>query len=72
MFKPIVLATLVCFSSSIAILFLPVKSNIIKVIYQVLNTSLNLIYPFIDMYTYVRSELNKFIEESKNNRMNVK
>ena len=72
MFKPIVLATLVCFSSSIAILFLPVKSNNIKVIYQVLNTSLNLIYPFIDMYTYVRSELDKFIEESKNNRMNVK
>lgn len=52
-------AVLVCVSASI-IFELSSEKEIIKSIYQVVNIFVNAMYPFIDMYTYVRSEIDKF------------
>jgi len=59
-------AILVCFSATVIIWFLPNKQIVLKSIYQVVNVFINAMYPFIDMYTYVRSEIDEFNKEEKN------
>lgn len=58
-------AILVCFSATVIICFLPNKQIVLKSIYQVVNVFINAMYPFIDMYTYVRSEIDEFNKEEK-------
>ncbi|RMC50147.1 hypothetical protein F5ESL0263_03805 [Lactobacillus sp. ESL0263] len=58
-------ATLVCFSATVIIRFLPNKQIVLKSVYQVINVLINAMYPFIDMYVYVRSEIDKFDKQEK-------
>lgn len=67
MIKPMLSAILVCFSAAIIIDSLLGQDGIKKLIYQVINIIINSFYPFIDMYTYVRSEIDKFNIAEKEN-----
>ena len=58
-------AILVCFSATLIIESLPGEQNVIKLIYEVVNVSVNAMYPLIDMYTYVRSEIDEFDRQEK-------
>ena len=64
-------AIFVCFSSTVVILLLSKKDSNMTVLYQLLNICINAFSPLIQMYIYVRKELDKFldkfIEENKNN-----
>lgn len=70
MVQSMVIATLICYSGIVVIMLLEEKYNTIKVCYQAIYTTMNLIYPFIDMYTYVRSEIDEFDkqEQEKNEK----
>ncbi len=65
MIKPMLSAVLVCLSATIIINSLLGQDGIKKLIYQVINIIINSIYPFIDMYTYVRSEIDEFDTQDK-------
>lgn len=65
MIKPMLSAVLVCLSAAIIIDSLLGQDSIKKLIYQVINIIINSFYPFIDMYTYVRSEIDKFDKQEK-------
>ena len=65
MIKPMLSAVLVCFSAAIIIDSLLEQDGIKKLIYQVVNIIINSFYPFIDMYIYVRSEIDKFDKQEK-------
>jgi len=65
MIKPMLSAVLVCLSAAIIINSLLGQDGIKKLIYQVINIFINSIYPFIDMYTYVRSEIEEFDTQDK-------
>lgn len=43
----------------------PEKQNNFKLLYQVINLFVNAMYPFIDMYVYVRSEIDEFDKREK-------
>ena len=58
-------ATLVCLSATVIIYFLPNTHNVLKSIYQVFNVFINAVYPFIDMYVYVRSEIDEFDKQEE-------
>lgn len=47
---------------------LPEKQNIFKLLYQVINLFVNAMYPFIDMYVYVRSEIDEFDKQEQEKR----
>ena len=66
MFKSMLGAVLVCFSADIIINSLLEQDSITKSIYQVVNIFVNAMYPFADMYTYVRSKLDKYMEDNNN------
>ena len=65
MVKSMVTATLVCFSGIMIIMWLSKKYNITKVFYQIIFTTINLNYPLLDMYAYVRSEIDDFKKQEK-------
>ena len=65
MFKSMLSAILVCFSATLIIESLPGEQNVIKLIYEIVNVSVNAMYPLIDMYTYVRSEIDEFDKREK-------
>ena len=46
----------------------PEKQNIFKLVYQAINILVNSIYPFIDMYVYVRSEIDEFDKQEQEKR----
>ena len=47
---------------------LPEKQNIFKLLYRVINLFVNAMYPFIDMYVYVRSEIDEFDKQEQEKR----
>ena len=47
---------------------LPKKQNNNKLVYQVINLFVNAMYPFIDMYVYVRSEIDEFDKQEQEKR----
>lgn len=63
-------AVLVCALASI-IFELSSEKEIIKSIYQVVNIFVNAMYPFIDMYTYVRSEIDKFDKQEGQEKLKL-
>lgn len=63
--KSILASLLVCLSGTVVILSLSPKNTVLKVIYQIVNIIVNTTYPFIDMYIYVRSKLDKYMEDNK-------
>ena len=65
MIKLMLNATLVCFSATVIICFLPNEQIVLKSIYQVINVLINAMYPFIDMYVYVRSEIDEFDKQEE-------
>lgn len=64
--KSILASLLVCLSGTVVILSLSPKNTVLKVIYQIVNIIVNTTYPFIDMYIYVRSEIDEFDKQEKN------
>lgn len=66
MVKSMLGAVLVCFSATIIISSLLEQDSMTKSIYQVVNIFVNAMYPFMDMYTYVRSKLDKYREDNNN------
>ena len=53
---------LLFFSVAVLIWLFEEKDTILSLIYQVINVLINSITPFVEMYVYVREELNKYIE----------
>lgn len=64
--KSILTSVLVWLSGTVVILYLSPQNNDFKVIYQLVNILINFTYPFIDMYIYVRSLLDKYMEDNSN------
>lgn len=46
----------------------PEKQNIFKLVYQAINILVNSIYPFFDMYVYVRSKIDEFDKHEQEKR----
>lgn len=62
--KSILASLLVGFSGHIIILSHFGKNDDNTIVYQLFNIVINATYPFIDMYTYVRSKLNKHMKDN--------
>ena len=58
-------AILVFFSATLVIWSLPNEQIIFKIPCQVVNVFVNAMYPFIDMYVYVRSEIDEFDKQEE-------
>lgn len=47
---------------------IPEEQNFLKLLYRVINICVNSMYPFIDMYVYVRSEIDEFDKQEQEKR----
>lgn len=47
---------------------IPEKQNFLKLLYRVINICVNSMYPFIDMYVYVRSKIDEFDKHEQEKR----